>query len=105
MILICMPIIEEHHGVMFTNSSKSLNEECFRHVLIDTDKQGDEVMTHDTNHTETFAYRDKMAGSNTPMVEVVYFDAQRVKKVLFDGDMYAQFEYDEGGNLKAIYKN
>ena len=86
MIPVYMPIIEEYHGVMFMNSSKSLNEECFRHVLIDMDKQGDEIMIHDTNDSETFAYRDKMAGSNTPMVEAVYFDAQKVKKVLFNGD-------------------
>ena len=25
--------------------------------------------------------------------------------MLFDGEMYAQFEYDERGNLKAMYKN
>ena len=62
-------------------------------------------MTHDVNDTETFVYRDKMAGSNTPMIDVVYFDAQKAKKVLFDGEMYVQFEYDEGGNLTAMYKN
>ena len=42
---------------------------------------------------ETFAYRDQMAGSNTPMVEAVYFDTHKAKKVLFDGEMYPQFEY------------
>ena len=36
-----------------------------------------------------------MVGSNTPMVEAVYFDTTNAKKVLFDGEMYAQFEYDE----------
>ena len=46
-----------------------------------------------------------MAGSNTPMVEAVYFDMNKAKKVLFDGEMYTQFEYDERGNLKAMYKN
>ena len=46
-----------------------------------------------------------MAGSNMPMVEAVYFDMNKAKKVLFDGEMYTQFEYDERGNLKAMYKN
>ena len=46
-----------------------------------------------------------MAGSNTPMVEAVYFDTHKAKKVLFDGEMYTQFEYNEGSNLKAMYKN
>ena len=105
MIPVYMPIVEEHHGVMLANSSKSLNKECFRYVLIDMEKQEEEIMTHDGNDTEIFVYRDKMAGSNAPMIEAVYFDAQKAKKVLFDGEMYVQFEYYEGGNLTAMYKN
>ena len=34
MMLAYMPIIEEHHGVMFTNSSKGINDTCFNHVLL-----------------------------------------------------------------------
>ena len=104
MMLVYMPIIEEHHGVMFANSSKGINDTCFTHILSDMDSH-EELMVHEVNDTETFAYRDQMAGSNTPMVEAVYFDTHKAKKVLFDGEMYAQFEYDEGSNLKAMYKN
>ena len=62
-------------------------------------------MVHEVNDTETFTYRNQMAGSNMPMVEAIYFDTTNAKKVLFDGEMYAQFESDERGNLKAMYKN
>ena len=99
-----IPIIDEHHGVMFTNSSKQVNDTCFSHVLSDIESH-DDLLVHEVNDTETFTYRNQMAGSNTPMVEAVYFDTIKPKKVLFDGEMYAQFEYDERGNLKAMYKN
>ena len=76
------------------------------HVLLiyfsDMDSQ-EELMVHEVNDVETFVYRDQMAGSNTPMVEAVYFDTHKAKKVLFHREMYTQFEYDEGGNLKAMY--
>ena len=104
MMPVYMPIIEEHHGVMFANSLKGINDTNFTHILSDMDSH-EELMVHEVNDTETFAYRDQMAGSNTPMVEAVYFDTHKAKKVLFNGEMYAQFEYDEGGNLKAMYKN
>ena len=104
MMLVYMPIIEEHHGVMFANSSKGMNDTCFTHILSNMDSH-EEFMVHGVNDMETFAYRDQMAGSNTPMVEAVYFDTHEAKKVLFDGEMYTQFEYDERGNLKAVYKN
>ena len=104
MMLVYMPIIEEHHGVMFANSSKGIKDTCFTHVLSDMDSH-EELMAHEVNDMEMFVYRDQMAGSNTPMVEAVYFDTYKAKKVLFDGEMYAQFEYDEDGNLKTMYKN
>ena len=102
MMPVYIPIIDEHLGVMFVNSSKQLNDTCFSHVLSDIASH-DDLLVHEVNDTETFAYRNQIAGSNTPMVEVVYFDTTKVKKVLFD--LYAQFEYDEQGNLKAMYKN
>ena len=104
MMPVYMPIIEEHHDVMFANSSKGINDTCFTHVLSDMDSH-EELMAHEVNDTEMFAYRYQMAGSNTPMVEAVYFDTHKAKKVLFDEEMYAQFEYEEGSNLKAMYKN
>ena len=102
MMPVYIPIIDEHHGVMFTNSSKQVNDTCFSHVLSDIESH-DDLLVHEVNNTEMFAYQ--MAGSNTPMVEAVYFDTNKAKKVLFDGEIYAQFEYDERGNLKAMYKN
>ena len=104
MMPVYMPIIEEHHGVMFVNSLKGINDTNFTHILSDMDSH-EELMAHEVNDTETFVYRDLMAGSNTPMVEAVYFDTHKAKKVLFNGEMYAQFEYDEGGNSKTMYKN
>ena len=99
-----IPIIEEHHGVMFANSSKEINDVCFTHILSDIDTH-EELLAHEVNDTETFAYRSKMSDSNTPMVEAVYFNIDKAKKVLFDGEMYAQFEYDEGRKLMVMYKN
>ena len=97
MMLVYMPIIEQHHGVMFANSSKGIKDTCFTHVLSDMDSH-EELMAHEVNDMEMFVYRDQM-------VEAVYFDTYKAKKVLFDGEMYAQFEYDEDGNLKTMYKN
>ena len=94
MMPVYIPIIDEHHGVMFVNSSKQVNDTCFSHVLSDIESH-DDLLVHKVNDTETFTYRNQMAGSNTPMVEAIYFDATKAKKVLFDGEMYAQFEYDE----------
>ena len=39
------------------------------------------------------------------MVEAMYFTTEKAQKVLFDGEMYAVITYQEGGCLKAIYKN
>ena len=103
MMPVYIPIIEEHHGVMFANSSKDMNDTCFKHVLSDMDNH-EELLVHEVNNTEMFVYKNQVAGSNTPMVEAVYFDTNKAKKVLFDREMYAQFEYDKGGNLKAMYK-
>ena len=94
MMPVYIPIIDEHRGVMFINSSKQVNDTCFSHVLSDI-KSHDDLLVHEVNDTETFAYKNQMAGSNMPMVEAVYFDMNKTKKVLFDGEMYAQFEYDE----------
>ena len=104
MMPVYIPIIEEHHGVMFVNNSKQVNDTCFNHVLSSIEGHK-ELLAHEVNDTETFVNRNQMAGSNTPMVEAVYFDMNKAKKVLFDGEMYAKFEYDECGNLKAMYKN
>ena len=104
MMPVYMPIIEEHHDVMFANSLKGINDTNFTHILSKMDSH-EELMAHEVNDMETFVYRDQMAGSNTPMVEAVFFNTNKAKKVLFDGEMYAPFEYDEGGNLKAMYKN
>ena len=46
-----------------------------------------------------------MTGDSTPMVEAVYFDTNKATKVLYDGDMYAQMEYNIGGTVTAMYKN
>ena len=46
-----------------------------------------------------------MTGDSTPMVKAVYFDTNKATKVLFDGDMYAQMEYNIGGTITAMYKN
>ena len=94
MMPVYIPIIDEHHGVMFANSSKQLNDTCFSHVLSDIASH-DDLLAHEVNDTETFTYKNQMVGSNTPMVEAVYFDMTNAKKVLFDGKMYAQFEYDK----------
>ena len=87
MMPVYMPIIEEHHGVMFVNCSKGINNTCFTHVFSNMDSH-EELMAHEVNDMEMFAYRDQMAGSNTPMVEAVYFDTHKAKKVLFDREMY-----------------
>ena len=104
MMPVYTPIIDEHHGVMFANSSKHITETCFYHVLYD-DESHNELLAHDVTDTETFVYKSKMTGDSTPMVEAVFFDASKATKVLFDGDMYAQMEYCIGGNLTAMYKN
>ena len=102
MILVYMPIIEEHHGAMLMNSSKGINDTKLTHILSEMDSH-EELMAHEVNDMETFVYTEQMAGSNIPMVEAVYFNTNKAKKVLFDGEMYAQSEYDEGSNLKAMY--
>ena len=62
MMLVYIPIIDEHHGVMFANSSKQVNNTCFSHVLSDI-KSHDDLLAHEVNDTETFAYKNQMAGS------------------------------------------
>ena len=76
----------------------------FYHILYDNDSQN-ELLAHEVTDSETFMYKSKMTGDSTPMVEAVFFDTSKVIKVLFDGDMYAQMEYNVGGNLTAMYKN
>ena len=78
MMLVYMPIIEEHHGVMFTNSLKGINDTNFTHILSKMDSH-EELMVHEVNDMEMFVYRDQMAGSNTPMVEAVFFDTNKAK--------------------------
>ena len=84
MMLVYTPIIDEHHGVMFTNSSKHITETCFYHVLYD-DESHNELLAHEVTDFKTFVYKSKMTGDSTPMVEAVYFDTNKATKVLFDG--------------------
>ena len=84
MMPVYMPIIEEHHGVMFTNSSKSINDTYFTHILSNMDSH-EELMAHEVNDMETFVYRDQLVGSNTPMVEAVYLIDTRQRKYFLTG--------------------
>ena len=68
MMPVYMPIIEEHHGVMFTNSLKGIKDTNFTHILSKMDSH-EELMAHEVNDTEMFLYKNQMRGSNTPMVE------------------------------------
>ena len=53
MMLVYMPIIDEHHGVMFANSSKGIKDTCFTNILSEMDSH-EELMAHEVNDTETF---------------------------------------------------
>ena len=45
----------------------------------------EELLAHKVNDTETFVYRDQMAGSNTPMVEAVYLIHTKQRKYFLMG--------------------
>ena len=98
------PIVDEHHGVMFVNSSKQVTEACFYHALYDEENDA-KFMAHEVMDTETFMYNDKMKGDSMPMVEAVLLDATKATKVFFEGDMYAQMQYYSSSKLMAMYKN
>ena len=145
-IPVYMPIVDEHHGVMFANSSKSLKREHYQHVTgnkqrndtkgsKENEKQRNntneneeneneeneneenenqeneneenekQYCLHSVNDAETFQYKERIEGENIPMVEATYFTTQNAQKVLFDGELYAVINYNEGGHLTAIYKN
>ena len=65
------PIVDEHHGVMFANSSQSLHREHYEHFY---EKNDDKIQENQytingrTNDTETFQYKDKIQETNVPMV-------------------------------------
>ena len=101
------PIVDEHHGVMFANSSHSLHREHYEHIYEkrDENSQKDQYLLDDINDVKTFQYKEKIQEANVPMVEAAYFTTEKAQKVLFDGEMYAVINYQEGGHLTAIYKN
>ena len=107
LIPVYTPIVDEHHGVMFANSSQPLRREQYEHIYEKCDgKVQDDQYTLDTiNDAETFQYKEKIEDVNVPMVEATYFTNENAQKVLFDGEMYAVIKYQEGGHLTAIYKN
>ena len=107
MMPVYTPIVDEHHGVMFANSSLSLPREQYEHIYSDHDDNAkDKQYLLDTvNDAETFQYAEKIQDENIPMVEATYFTTEKAQKVLFDWEMYAVITYHEGGHLKAIYKN
>ena len=111
-IPVYMPIVDEHHGVMFVNSSKSLKREHYQHDMgniqsnnTDEYEEENQYGLHSVNDAETFQYKERIEGENIPMVEAMYFTTQNAQKVLFDGELYAVINYNEGGHLTAIYKN
>ena len=101
------PIVDEHHGVMFANSSLSLQREQYEHIYNDHDQimDNEQYVLDEVNDAETFQYAANIHDENIPKVEATYFTTVKVQKVLFNGEMYAVIEYQEGGHLKAIYKN
>ena len=101
------PIVDEHHGVMFANSSQALHRQHFEHKYdaSEDDYEENELEINTVRDAETFQYNEKLKDTNIPMVEAAYFTTEKAQKVLFDGEMYAVLEYTEGGRLKAIYKN
>ena len=101
------PIVDEHHGVMFANSSLSLQREQYEHIYSDHDQgiENKQYLLDEVNDAETFQYAAKIQEENIPMVEATYFTTEKAQKVLFNGEMYAVILYQEGGCLKAIYKN
>ena len=101
------PIVDEHHGVMFANSSQALHRQDFEHIYNAYENRLEEngMEMNTVRDAETFQYNEKLKDNNTPMVEATYFTTEKAQKVLFDGEMYAVINYTEGGRLKAIYKN
>ena len=101
------PIVDEHHGVMFANSSQALHRQHYEHIYDESEEQNieDNCEINTGRDAETFQYYDNLKENNIPMVEAVYFTTEKAQKVLFDGEMYAVINYAEGGRLKAIYKN
>ena len=101
------PIVDEHHGVMFANSSLSLQREQYEHIYSDHDQgiENKQYLLDEVNDAETFQYAAKIQEENIPMVEATYFTTEKAQKVLFNGEMYAVILYQEGSRLKAIYKN
>ena len=101
------PIVDEHHGVMFANSSQALHRQHFEHIynVYENTFEENEVEMNTVRDAETFQYNEKLRDTNIPLVEAAYFTTEKAQKVLFDGEMYAVINYTEGGRLKAIYKN
>ena len=101
------PIVDEHHGVMFANSSQVLHRHHYEYIYDEYDNESiqNNYEINTGRDAETFQYSDNMKNNNIPMVEAVYFTTEEAQKVLFDGEMYAVINYEEGGRLKAIYKN
>ena len=101
------PIVDEHHGVMFVNSSISLQREQYEHIYNDRDQsmENKQYLLDEVNDAETFQYAANIHEENIPMVEATYFTTEKAQKVLFNGEMYAVIAYQEGGHLKEIYKN
>ena len=101
------PIVDEHHGVMFANSSQALHRQHFEHKYdaSEDDYEEYELEINTVRDAETFQYNEKLKDTNIPMVEAAYFTTEKAQKVLFDGEMDAVLKYTEGGRLKAIYKN
>ena len=101
------PIVDEHHGVMFANSSQALHRQHYEHKYeaSEDDNEENELEMNTVRDAETFQYNEKLKDTNIPMVEAAYFTTEKAQKVLFDGEMYAVITYEDGGRLKAIYKN
>ena len=101
------PIVDEHHGVMFANSSQALHRQHFEHIynVYENNFEENQIEMNTVRDAETFQYNEKLKDANIPMVEAAYFTTEKAQKVLFDGEMYAVINYTEGGRLKAIYKN
>ena len=65
------PIVDEHHGVMFANSSQALHRHHYEHIYDEYENESVEnnyeIITG--RDAETFQYSDTMRGNNIPMVE------------------------------------
>ena len=82
-----MPIVDEHHGVMFPNSSKALKREQYQHSdEIENNTPNDvQYMLHSVNDAEMFQYNDTIEGENIPMVEATYFTTEKAQKFYLMG--------------------